>query len=241
MGDPVPLTDALDEDATYVSATANELLVEAQAKTAHGLYRIPLAQGKPSGPPQRVSTDRYNSGFQAAGGTIAFISETSSEPPDVFASTGATFNAKRLTSTNPQAAAFGHGAQRVVTWKSSADSESIEGVLSLPLDTRKGHACRARRRSRWTRGRVRGALSVGQHGVSSPDLQQHGIRGPAAELPRFNSYGQRFRGLNKGDILGKDWIDVKSGVDAMIRTGVADSTKMGLMGWSYGGSRRSGA
>jgi dipeptidyl aminopeptidase/acylaminoacyl peptidase len=28
---------------------------------------------------------------------------------------------------------------------------------------------------------------------------------------------------------------VNSGVDAMIRSGVADSTKMGLMGWSYGG------
>jgi dipeptidyl aminopeptidase/acylaminoacyl peptidase len=62
--------------------------------------------------------------------------------------------------------------------------------------------------------------------------------GYAVLQPNFRGstgYGQRFRGLNHGDILGKDWIDVNSGVDAMIRTGIADSTKMGLMGWSYGG------
>ena len=235
-GDPVSLTDALDEDATYVSATATELLVESQAKTARGLFRIPLAQGKPSGPATRVSTDRYNSGFQAAGGTIAFISETSSEPPDVFASTGATFNAKRLTTTNPQAAAFGHGAQRVVTWKSSADSESIEGVLSLPVGYQEG-----------TRVPLLVVVHGGPAGVSAArypsantayPVQIFNSMGYAVLLPNFRGstgYGQRFRGLNKGDILGKDWIDVNSGVDAMIRSGVADSTKMGLMGWSYGG------
>jgi dipeptidyl aminopeptidase/acylaminoacyl peptidase len=236
IGDPVSLTDALDEDAQFVSATATELLVEASVKTGRALFRIPLAAGKAAGPPVRVSTDRFNSGFKAAGGTVAFISETSSEAPEVYASTGASFAPKRLTSTNPQVAGFGHGTQRVVTWKSAADSESIEGVLTLPVGYQEG-----------TRVPLLVVVHGGPAGVSSArypstntayPVQIYSGMGYAVLQPNFRGstgYGARFRGLNHGDILGKDWIDVNSGVDAMIRTGIADSTKMGLMGWSYGG------
>jgi dipeptidyl aminopeptidase/acylaminoacyl peptidase len=235
-GDPVSLTDALDEDATFVAATAQELLVEASVKTGRALFRIPLAQGKPSGAPQRVSGERFNSSFRSAGGAIAFLSETSSEPPEVHASTGSAFAPRRLTSTNPQAAEFGHGAQRIVTWKSAADSESIEGVLTLPVEYREG-----------TRVPLLVVVHGGPAGVSPArypsantayPVQVFSSLGYAVLQPNFRGstgYGKRFRSLNHGDILGKDWIDVNSGVDAMIRTGIADSTKMGLMGWSYGG------
>lgn len=235
-GNPVSLTDALDENATFVAATDKELLVEASVKTGRALFRIPLAQGKPSGPPVRVSGDRFNSNFRSVGGTIAFLSETSSEPPDVYASTGTTFTPRRLTTTNPQVAEFGHGTQRVVTWKSAADSESIEGVLTLPVGYREG-----------TRVPLLVVVHGGPAGNSADrypsiggayPVQVFSSMGYAVLQPNFRGstgYGKRFRGLNHGDILGKDWIDVNSGVDAMIRTGVADSTKMGLMGWSYGG------
>lgn len=235
-GEPVSLTDALDEDASFVAASANELLVEAAVKTGRALFRIPLSQGKPSGPPVRVSDTRFNSGFVVTGGTTAFLSETASEPPDVFASTGATFAPRRLTNTNPQAAAFAHGAQRVITWKSAADSESIEGVLTLPVGYQEG-----------SRVPLLVAVHGGPAGVSSAryaspasayPVQVFASMGYAVLQPNFRGstgYGQRFRSLNHGDILGKDWIDVNSGVTELIRTGVADSTKMGLMGWSYGG------
>lgn len=236
VGDPVSLTDGLDEDASFVAATARELLVEAAVKTGRGLFRIPLAQGKPSGPPQLVSRDRFHSGFHSSGGTIAFVSETASEPPDVFASIGTSFAPKRLTTTNPQAAAFAHGAQRVVAWKSAADSESIEGVLTLPVGYQEG-----------TRVPLLVVVHGGPAGVSAArypavnaayPVQVFAGMGYAVLQPNFRGstgYGARFRGLNRGDILGKDWIDVNSGVTEMIRAGIADSTKMGLMGWSYGG------
>jgi dipeptidyl aminopeptidase/acylaminoacyl peptidase len=236
VGDPVSLTDAFDEDAQFVSATATELLVEAAVKTGRALFRIPLAQGKAAGAPVRVSADRFNSGFRSAGGTLAFISETSSESPEVYASAGAAFAPKRLTSTNPQVATFAHGTQRVITWKSAADSESIEGVLTLPVGYQEG-----------TRVPLLVVVHGGPAGVSSArypstnsayPVQIFSGLGYAVLQPNFrgsSGYGARFRGLNHGDILGRDWVDVNSGVDAMIRTGLADSTKMGLMGWSYGG------
>jgi dipeptidyl aminopeptidase/acylaminoacyl peptidase len=235
-GEPVSLTDGLDENASFVAASARELLVEAAEKTGRALFRIPLATGKASGPPQKVTGDRFNTGFESAGGTIAFISETGSEPPEVYATTGATFSPRRLTTTNPQAARLGHGQQRVVSWPSAADSESIEGVLTLPVG--------------YTEGTPVPLLVVvhgGPAGVSSArypsnnsayPVQVFASQGYAVLQPNFRGstgYGARFRGLNHGDILGKDWIDVNSGVDAMIRMGIADSTKMGLMGWSYGG------
>ncbi|HEX6316604.1 MAG TPA: S9 family peptidase [Gemmatimonadaceae bacterium] len=235
-GEPVSLTAAFDEDATFVAATARELLIEAAEKTGRALFRIPLSQGKPSGPAVRVSGDRFNFSFRSVGGTIAFLSESPNEPAEVYASTGSTFTPRRLTSTNPQVAEFGHGVQRVVTWQSAADSESIEGVLTLPVGYREG-----------TKVPLLVVVHGGPAGVSSArypstnsayPVQVFSSLGYAVLQPNFRGstgYGKRFRSLNHGDILGKDWIDVNSGVDAMIRTGIADSTKMGLMGWSYGG------
>lgn len=235
-GDPVALTDSLDEDASFVAASTRELWVEAAVKTGRALFRIPIAAGKAGGPPQRVSDDRFNAGFDAAGGTVAFVSETGVEPPEVHASATAPFAPRRLTTTNPQVTAFGHGQQRVVSWRSAADSEGIEGVLTLPVGYQEGQ-------------RVPLLLVVhgGPAGVSSArypsanaayPVQVFASMGYAVLQPNFRGstgYGARFRGLNRGDILGKDWVDVNSGVDAMIRMGIADSTKMGLMGWSYGG------
>src|SRR5690606_5022661 len=48
-------------------------------------------------------------------------------------------------------------------------------------------------------------------------------------------YGERFRGLNRGHISGRDWIDIDSGIDHLVEAGVADSGRLGIMGWSFGG------
>lgn len=238
-GDPTPLTDALDENARFVAATARGLWVEAAVRTGRALYHIPLAAGKASGPPRRITDgDRFYSGFSASadGAAVAFLGESSQESPDVYASPMAQFAARRLTTVNPQAAAFAHGEQRVVTWTSKADSESIEGVLSLPVGYQRG-----------TRVPLLLVIHGGPAGVSSvryPSLggaypiQVFTSLGYAVLQPNYRGstgYGARFRGLNKGDIMGKDWIDVNSGVDAMIEAGIADSTKVGIMGWSFGG------
>lgn len=238
-GDPVALTDGLDENASYVWAGPRELLVEASVRTGRGLFRIPLQGGKPAGAPQRVSDGgRYYSGFAAAasGSTVAFLGESPNEPPDVYASALVPFGPRRLTQVNPQAAAFAHGESRIVQWRSAADSEAIEGVLTLPV----GYS-----------GTGRVPLVVLLHGgpAGVASLRYPAIRGAypvqvlasmgyAVLQPNYRGstgYGARFRGLNRGDISGKDWVDIESGVSAVVRAGIADSTKMALVGWSFGG------
>jgi dipeptidyl aminopeptidase/acylaminoacyl peptidase len=236
---PVSLTDSLDENAVFVAGNARELLVEAAVRTGRALYRIPLAGGRAAGPPQRLSdSTRFYTNFSAArsGGAVAFLAETATQPPDVHVTTGASFSPRRLTTVNPAAATFAYGDQRVISWRSRADSERIEGILSLPVDYQAG-----------TRVPLLVVIHGGPAGVSSN--RHASVRG-AYPIPVFTSmgyavlqpnyrgstgYGQRFRGLNVGDIMGKDWIDVNSGVDAVIRMGMVDTTKMGIMGWSFGG------
>ncbi len=237
-GEPMTaLTAAIDEDASYVWADSKALLVEVNERTGRGLWRITLTNGKPSGAPVRMTgTGRFDSGFDVSGGTIAWISETGTESPEVYASPVSSIDGKRLTNTNPQAASLPMGEQRVVNWKSAADSESIEGVLTLPV----GYAAGSKVPLLVVvHGGPGGVSSARYPSVSSAyPVQVFTSMGYAVLQPNFRGstgYGARFRGLNRGDILGKDWIDVNSGVTELIRTGMVDSTKMGLMGWSYGG------
>ena len=238
-GEPVALTDGLDEDAAFVGANARELVVEAATRTQRALFRIPLTDGRAAGPPLSLTDSaKYYSNFSVnqAGDRVAFLAETSSEPPDVHVTSLPRFAARRLTTTNPEASSIAFGQQRVVRWKSAADGEAIEGVLNLPVGYVAG-----------TRVPLLLVIHGGPTGVSSDRFPT--VRG-AYPIPVFNGvgyatlqpnyrgstgYGERFRGLNRGDISGRDWIDVNSGVDALIAQGIAQPDKVGIMGWSFGG------
>jgi dipeptidyl aminopeptidase/acylaminoacyl peptidase len=54
--------------------------------------------------------------------------------------------------------------------------------------------------------------------------------------PRGSSgYGKQFRSANYQDWGGGDFMDIMTGVEALIEKGIADPEKLGVMGWSYGG------
>jgi dipeptidyl aminopeptidase/acylaminoacyl peptidase len=48
-------------------------------------------------------------------------------------------------------------------------------------------------------------------------------------------YGEKFRKANVRDWGGKDLDDVLAGIDALVKEGIADDDRLGIMGWSYGG------
>jgi dipeptidyl aminopeptidase/acylaminoacyl peptidase len=63
-------------------------------------------------------------------------------------------------------------------------------------------------------------------------------RGYAVFYPNIRGsvgYGQKFLEMNRGDWGGADFKDVMWGVKDLIDRGIADPTKLGIGGWSYGG------
>jgi dipeptidyl aminopeptidase/acylaminoacyl peptidase len=238
-GEPVALTGGLDENAGYVQVTARALFVEATYRTGRRLYRIPLQDGTPQGPPVVVSDDqRFYSGFSVSddGRLAGCIAEAPASPPDVYVTQTERFDPTRLTEVNPHVKELALGEHRVASWKSRADGEAIEGVLTLPVDYRAG-----------TPVRLLLVIHGGPSGVSSNrfsatrgayPIQVFAGLGYAVLQPNYRGstgYGERFRGLNRGDISGRDWIDIDTGVDEMVRQGIADPERLGVMGWSFGG------
>ncbi len=237
--DPVPITAGLDANANLVHADGSQLIVSAARRTGATVYRIPLADGAASGPPSDLTDGRrYYSGVSASedGGTLAFTAEDGAAPPDIFVTAAADFRPERLTELNPQVADLALGEQRVESWPSRAGGEEIEGVLTLPVGYEEGD-------------RVPMVLVIhgGPSGISSDrfhatrgayPVQVYAGMGFAVLQPNYrgsSGYGERFRGLNRGDISGRDWVDIDSGVDAMVERGMADPDRLAVSGWSFGG------
>jgi dipeptidyl aminopeptidase/acylaminoacyl peptidase len=168
--------------------------------------------------------------------TVAFIAEGPAAPGNVHVSSTSNFTPKQLTNVNPQVTQFALGEHRVVEWRSKAGGEEIEGVLTLPVGYREG-----------TPVPLLLVIHGGPSGVSSNrfsprrgayPIQVFAGMGYAILQPNYRGstgYGERFRGLNRGDISGRDWVDIDSGVDEMVRQGIADPERLGIMGWSFGG------
>jgi dipeptidyl aminopeptidase/acylaminoacyl peptidase len=57
-------------------------------------------------------------------------------------------------------------------------------------------------------------------------------------MPNFRSsagYGTAFMLRRRADWGGQDWRDVETGVDSLVRAGLADPDRLGIFGGSYGG------
>jgi dipeptidyl aminopeptidase/acylaminoacyl peptidase len=117
---------------------------------------------------------------------------------------------------------------KLVSWKSG--KFTIEGLLYLPPDT----------------GAAKIPLVVDVHG--GPFGAWEDRYDPFADFlvghgwavlhpnPRGSSnYGVEFAAANKNDLGGGDYQDVMAGVDYVLAHYPIDSTKMALMGYSYGG------
>jgi dipeptidyl aminopeptidase/acylaminoacyl peptidase len=120
---------------------------------------------------------------------------------------------------------------RVITYN-SFDGQAIEAVLTLPPghDSNKSYP-----------------LVVlphgGPDGMSMDDFSLTGQlfaqEGMMVLEPNFRGgigYGSEFYKANRGRIGDIDYKDIMAGVDYLIREGMADSTKLVVGGWSFGGT-----
>jgi acetyl esterase/lipase len=119
-------------------------------------------------------------------------------------------------------------APKLVQWKSGPFT--IEGLLYLPPDS----------------GSAKVPLIVDVHGgplgawfdqydLFAPFLVGHGWAVLRPNPRGSSNYGAKFAAANKNDLGGGDYQDVMAGVDYVLANYPIDSTRMALMGYSYGG------
>ncbi|MGA9769572.1 MAG: S9 family peptidase [Blastocatellia bacterium] len=140
-----------------------------------------------------------------------------------------------LTQMNPQVNDFILGRVETIKWKSSKDGREIEGVLVYPLDYEQG-----KRYPLITslHGGPEGAYQMSFMSSYSEFPHVYAAHGYASFFPNFrgsSNYGAEFASANVGDLGGGDYEDVMSGVDYLIERGIADSARLAIKGYSYGG------
>ena len=171
-----------------------------------------------------------------SGSYIGFTLQNPSQFPEAYISRVDNFSPVKITSINADHAGKPLPKTELIKWK-GPDGIEIEGLLTYPINYKPGT-------------KVPFILNV--HGGPAGVFQQscvaaNGGAYPIAAFaemgyavlrpnPRGSAgYGTEFRMANRADWGGKDFLDLMAGVDQVIKMGVADESRMGVMGWSYGG------
>jgi len=235
-GTPRSLPPTHDEvpDLVGWSKDGNQLYVTESRGTLNRLYAMGLNGG---------GIVELNSGNDLLGTVslndsrtmFGFSQETSDRPQEAYVSPVGKFAAAQVSHANDGRPDLPTGKTEVIRWKGK-DGLEIEGLLTTPVGYQSG---------------LRVPLLLNVHGGPSGVFTQGCVAGPSiypiaafaargyAVLrpnPRGSSgYGHKFRGANYRDWGGGDYQDLMAGVDRVIKMGVADPERLGVMGWSYGG------
>lgn len=139
-----------------------------------------------------------------------------------------------LTQLNPQIDQFALGQVDAFRWKSN-DGTEIEGVLVYPVGYETGKKYPL---VTYVHGGPEGAYMKSFNAGWSAFPQVYAGHGYAVFLPNFrgsSNYGAKFA-LSNAKLVGKvDYEDIMSGIDELIKRGVADENRLAVAGWSYGG------
>ncbi len=213
----------------------NILWTEAN-RTLNSVYQLSV-DGKSITEWNKGSNDFIGAVTMNTTGThLAFTLQNPSQLPEAYISSLTSFSPVKITSINAAHAGKALPKTELVKWK-GADGKEIEGLLTYPINYKPGQ-------------KVPFILNV--HGGPAGVFTQTCVAGnqgtyPIAAFseagyavlrpnPRGSTgYGAEFRMANREDWGGKDFQDLMAGVDYVIKIGVADENKMGVMGWSYGG------
>jgi dipeptidyl aminopeptidase/acylaminoacyl peptidase len=203
-----------------------KLLFTAGKGTRDFLYELDIASGATRQAAEWLAGPAFSASRD--GTVLAWLGHRDHEPPDLYV------NGQRRTRLNPEVARHPAIETRLLRWKSK-DGLDIEGVLRLPVGYRPGQ---------------RVALLVELHGGPTGvalegfplsryyPAQVFAQRGFAVLAPNFRgsaNYGAEFRLANIQSQGFGDAEDVYAGIDLLVKEGIADPERLGVMGWSYGG------
>ena len=216
------------------SPDGRTLYFNASVRTTSQLFTVPATGGTP----RQLSDTRgvmTSPTWSKDGSVLAFVRADPQNPNDVHVSQGtAPFRPVKLTDHNPQVGQLALGRSEVIKWKSS-DGVEIEGILIYPIDYQPG-------RKYPTMAFIHGGPS-GVWAESFPASWGNYAhvwagQGWVSFFPNVrgsSGYGEKFLLSNVRDWGGGDYRDIQSGLDDLVKRGIADPAKLGQSGWSYGG------
>jgi dipeptidyl aminopeptidase/acylaminoacyl peptidase len=141
---------------------------------------------------------------------------------------------RRLTRLNPLPEETWRLSPTEVISYEGADGWRIDALLTMPAETTRGTPPPLILQAH---GGPSGTIRA-QWGAGFTWTQQWAAAGFAVLQPNFRGSlgrGRAFADAILGDMGGKDLQDLLLGVEYLARTGRIDGTRVGIMGWSYGG------
>jgi dipeptidyl aminopeptidase/acylaminoacyl peptidase len=229
------LTAALDEQATPLAWTADGIWFAARQGTFQQLFRVdpPTKAIKRMSEPLRSQWTSVS--IAPDGKTLAFVWMDSTHYQEVFSSpVAATLTPRRLTNSEDQFAGWSLASRETMSW-TSKDGTPIEGILYKPprFDPSKTYPLVVI---------VHGGPVDQDQATIGRDLpyvaEMYAQRGFLVLRPNYRGstgYGAAFRAALVGHLGAPEYEDIIGGVDLLIHRRLADSARVGVMGWSHGG------
>jgi len=213
-------------DSKYLLAESNEGTKDKllRVDTAGVAYKA-LAGALMPGPDFSASSD---------GRTLAYLSQGADAPQDVWVVTIGE-SPRRLTKFHPQMASLRLGEVKDIGWKNKKDGQALFGVLVTPPDFKPGQPFPMIVE---VHGGPQWAWWSGWLGSWHEWAQLLASNGYVVFLPNprgSTGHGWRFAEANRDDWGGMDFQDIMDGVDFLVDQKIADATRLGIGGWSYGG------
>jgi dipeptidyl aminopeptidase/acylaminoacyl peptidase len=198
--------------------------------TSDGFQSQYLALG-PSGKPEPIAgleVSPFGRIARTRSGLLAYVGQTATQLPEVWLKPPQG-KSEPVTKFNAVFSKYGLVQPTIYRYR-SFDGLEIEAALYKPSQTRA---------SRLPLVVLVHGGPTGRWGDSYNAWAQLLVaRGHAVVLPNVRGstgYGWKFLTLNRADWGGGDFKDVMACVDDLIKKGIADSDRLGIGGWSYGG------
>lgn len=211
------------------SKDSRSLVFTAGRGTTDLLVRVDLASGRSTVIAERISGA---ASFSADHQNAVYLKTSPSKPAEIALLRNG--QERVVTNLHPQLADLPTLRSRVVKWRAS-DGLAVEGILWLPFGHQSGK--RVPLLVELHGGPTGAALETFPNPRTYP-TQVFLQKGYAILVPNFrgsSNYGGEFRMKNAQSQGIGDFDDVMSGIDHLVKEGIADPERLGLMGWSYGG------
>jgi dipeptidyl aminopeptidase/acylaminoacyl peptidase len=220
------------EEAVW-SADSRTIYFTAQEGVRTGLYAVAASGGRWR---KLAGGDSVISGIALSrdGRTLAYTERSALQPEEVVRIDPRNPRPVRMTHLNDDIARrFRLPRQEAIRW-TAPDGQALEGLVTYPLDYAPGRAYPTIVQSH---GGPRSAdqFNVFAYGRFLPLLSARGVLVLSVNYRGGTGYGDAFlQGMNAGYFRHADK-DVLSGVDELVRRGMTDPDRLGMMGWSAGG------